>query len=219
MASKPVCKAKTPTTLKAAGYIFFLLFVFAILYLSGRYIHVTKPAVLTEDAVKPDMLLLNSKIYFQEDAHKRSISHLRNAIDAIRDLEQELDEESKAKVDHSLDQLEAIYEEMSHEEFNIKHLNEASVKALNALTYAELKLTEHYVDSDELDNARVALKHGMLHVKNALKFAEGLKKEYEIHIYHEMDSLIANDQLSDREILRKLERMIEDLDNLGMQVN
>ena len=39
-------------------------------------------------------------------------------------------------------------------------------------------------------------------------------KEYEIHIYEEMDSLLDNKSLSKQECVQKLERMISELDSL-----
>lgn len=205
--------------LKAPGHILFLIGTFGVLFGVGMLIEHTQPAGLTDEALEPDILLSNSRTYFEEDAHGRSVMHLYNAIEAIKKIEQDLEPESKEKVDRAVVQLEQILQDMSGEIFDVKKLNEASVKALNALTYAELKISEHFVESHELGKAKLALKYGMLHVKHALVFAEGAKKEYEISIYTEMDSLIESDELSDKEIIQKLERMIEDLDNLGLQLD
>ncbi|MEQ8474395.1 MAG: hypothetical protein RIC35_24575 [Marinoscillum sp.] len=198
--------------MKVLGYIAFLAFCLLLLYGVGKFKHHGEPITITAEAVEPDILLSNSKNYFEEHAYHRSMGHLKSAITAIRQIEQGIDDESKEKVDAAVDELEEIYNEMSHETFNIKHLNEASIKALNALTYAELKVTEHFVDSHELDKAKVALNYGMLHVKNALMFSEGENKDYETEIYIEIDSLLRSGEISNKDVLIKLENMIVDLE-------
>ncbi len=198
--------------MKLFSYIGLLFLGFLALYLSGTYIEHFVPTTLTSEVVEPDILLSNSKRYFQDDAHERSMKHLIHAIEAIEKIEQEIDDDSKRRVDLAVVDLKNIYAEMSHDTFNITKLNEASVKALNALTYAELKVSEHYVESHELNKARIALGYGMLHIKNALLFAEGRKKEYEVQLYAEIDSIVENNHLSDDELIEKLEHMIAELD-------
>lgn len=198
--------------MKLFSYIGLLILGFIVLYIAGSVIHHLVPTTLTSEVVEPDILLSNTKRYFEDDAHERSMNHLIHAIEAIEKIEQEIDDDSKLKVDKAVVELKKIYAEMSHDTFNITKLNEASVKALNALTYAELKVSEHYAESHELNKARVALGYGMLHIKNALLFAEGYKKEYEVKLYAEIDSIVENKHLSDEELIEKLEHMITELD-------
>lgn len=202
--------------MKLLGYLSVVIIFFGTLYIIDHFQGHDKPAIITEDAVEPDLHLSNSKLYFQEHAHERSLQQLRSAIDAIREIEQEIDEESKNKVEKAVQELEVIYDEMSHGNFDMEKFNDASVKALNALTYAELKITEHFVESHDQAKAKLALKYGMLHVKNALMFSQGKKKEYEIHIYSEIDSLVENQALTDAEVIEKLEAMLQELDESGL---
>ncbi len=198
--------------MKVFGYLGFVAAFFLTLFAIHHFAMKSAPSTLTADVVEPDILLSNSKKYFEEDAHQRSMEHLYRAIQAIEKIEQDIDDDSKKKVDKAVKSLKNIYSEMKHDTFNIKKLNEASVKALNALTYAELKVTEHFVESHELDKARVALQYGMLHVKNALMFSEGVKKEYEIKIYAELDSLLNHDHFTDKQLIEHLEKMINEMD-------
>lgn len=181
-----------------------------------QFIGHSEPTTLTNEVIEPDILLSNSRTYFEQDAYHRSMEHLARAIEAIKRIEQDIDEDSKYKVDMAINGLNDIYRSMSQDTFNIDQLNNASIKALNALTFAELKVTEHFVESHELNKAQVALHYGILHIKNALTFAQGYKKEYEIKIYKELDSLIENHHLSDEELIKKLEHMIGELDDIRL---
>ncbi|RED98015.1 hypothetical protein [Marinoscillum furvescens] len=202
--------------MKLIGYISVIVIFFGTLFIIDHYTGHDKPAIISEEAVEPDLHLSNSKLYFQEHAHERSLQQLDAAIDAIREIEQDIDEESRKKVEASVVELEEIKDEMAHGNFDLQKFNDASVKALNALTYAELKITEHFVESHEKSKAKLALKYGMVHVKNALMFSQGKKKEYEIHIYSEIDSLMENQSLTDQEIIDKLESMLKELDESGL---
>lgn len=200
--------------MKILGYFTFLALVIGTMYAISVFTHNNTPSTLSRAAIEPDLLLSTSRTYFMEHAKSRSVTQLRRAIASIIDIEQDLDQDSRAKVNEAVKKLRGIVKDMSQNDFDVDQLNDASIRALNALSYAELKVMEHYVDSHELDKAQLALKYGMMHIKNAMVYSSGKKKEYEIHIYDEMDSLMENGELSNKEIIQKLESMIEDLDNL-----
>ncbi|MFT4833436.1 MAG: hypothetical protein ACI83W_001361 [Marinoscillum sp.] len=200
--------------MRALGYIIFVTVILLTFHFVGTFHKNTSPSTLNEEAVKPDLLLSNSRQYYSERSRRRSLHQLSMAIEAIRKIEQDMDDESKTKVDAAVAELDEIRREMSHESFDLEHLNKASIRALNALTYAELKVTEHFVESHETDKAKVALKYGMVHIKNALMYASGSKKDYELKIYEEMDSVLSDGKLTEKEIIEKLELIIEELDNL-----
>ncbi|WP_421870263.1 hypothetical protein [Marinoscillum sp.] len=200
--------------MKVFGYIGFVVLFFLTLYGVHHFIDGSQPATITSEVVEPDILLSNTKKYFQQDSHERSMEHLMKAIRSIERIEQDIDDSSKLKVDKAVNDLKLIYAEMRHDTFNIKKLNEASVKALNALTYAELKVTEHFVESHHLDKARVALNYGIMHIKNALMFSEGSKKDYEVQLYTELDSLIEHGHYTDKQLIQQLETMIDNLDDV-----
>lgn len=200
----------------AKGGVYFLVIVvvFGGLYLYTKWREETQLALLTEEAVKPDLLLDYTKLYLKEDAYDRSLSQLDYAIAAIRNIEADLDDESNRILEVSIKDLEKVKMEMEMDSLVTEDLNIAFSKALNALTLAELKISEVLIKSDHPRDAIVALKYGMYHVKNALKYSEGSKKEYEIHIYEEIDSLLDNRSLSQQEMIDRLEIMIAELDTL-----
>ncbi len=199
---------------KGAQYFVIMILVFGSFALYTKVLDDSKPALLTEQAVEPDILLDNSKFYMKEHAYDRSLEQLDQAIKSIREIELDLDEESKRILEYSISELELVRTEMEMDSLVTEDLNKAFSDALNALTIAELKISEILLQQDHPKDAIVAMKYGMYHVKHALKYSQGEKKEYEIHIYEEIDALLENDSLTDAEMIEKLEAMIHELDVL-----
>ncbi|MDW3193054.1 MAG: hypothetical protein R8G66_11850 [Cytophagales bacterium] len=199
---------------KGVLYFIIMIVVFGGFALYTKILDDSKPALLTEQAVEPDLLLDNSKFYLKEHAYERSLDQLDQAIKAIREIELDLDEESKRILEFSISELELVRTEMEMDSLVTEDLNEAFSDALNALTIAELKISEILLQQNHPKDALVALKYGMYHVKHALKYSQGEKKEYEIHIYEEIDELLENNSLSEAEMIEKLEAMIHELDIL-----
>ena len=195
-------------------YLLALLILFGGVYAFTKWREHSEVALLTGEAVKPDLLLDNTKKYLKEHAYDRSLTQLDQAIAAIRNIEADLDAESTRILEVSIVELEKVRMEMEMDSLVKEDMDDAFSKALNALTLAELKISEVLIQQDHPRDALIALKYGMYHVKNALKYSEGSKKEYEIHIYEELDSLLENRHLSEQELISRLERMIAELDTL-----
>ncbi len=199
---------------KGVQYFFMMVILFGGLYGYSKWRESTEIALLTEQAVQPDLLLDYSKYYLKEHAYDRSLEQLDEAIRSIRKIEADLDAESTRILEVSIKELEKVRMEMEMDSLVKEDLDEAFSKALNALTLAELKVSEVLIKQDHPRDALIAMKYGMYHIKNALKYSEGSKKEYEIHIYEEMDSLLDNRSLTEEEMIARLERMISELDTL-----
>lgn len=199
---------------KGVTYLIILVIVFGGFVIITRYIDNSKPALLSAKATRPDLLLDNSKYYLKEHAYDRSLEQLDDAIKSIREIEADLDDESKRILEISISELELVRKEMELDSLVTEDLNKAFMDALNALTIAELKISEVLLQHDHPKDAIVALKYGMYHVKHALKYSSGEKKEYEIHIYQELDSLLEDDSLTEEEMIERLEEMIGELDML-----
>ena len=195
-------------------YFLALLILVGDVYAFTKWREHSEVALLTGEAVKPDLLLDNTKKYLKEHAYDRSLTQLDQAIAAIRNIEADLDAESTRILEVSIVELEKVRMEMEMDSLVKEDMDDAFSKALNALTLAELKISEVLIQQDHPRDALIALKYGMYHVKNALKYSEGSKKEYEIHIYEELDSLLENRHLSEQELISRLERMIAELDTL-----
>ncbi len=200
-----------PTSIRS---IFILIIIFGGFFGYKWYKQTYNPIVLTEEVIKPDILLDNTKQYAKEHSYDRSVSQIEDAIRAIRRIEPELDEESRKLLESSIDDMLIVYAELRNDTLIMEDLNAAFSKALNALTIAELRVTEFLLESDNSDKAIIALKYGMYHIKNALRFSEGRKKEYEAHIYDEIDSLLESRDLDHDEMIARLEIMIAELDSL-----
>jgi hypothetical protein len=198
---------------KSAQYIIALLVVFAVMY-GIQYLLPDKPAPLSSQAVDPDLHFRNSRAYVKDHSYDRSMDHLDEAIEAIREIEGDLDEESRILLEEAVADLEIVRKELAGDSLRLEDMNVAYSEALNALTEVEVKVTKALLQDDRGDEARLALKYGMYHLKNTLKFTQGKKKDYEIHIYEEIDSLLENKSLSHDEMMRKLDHIIEELDSL-----
>ena len=201
--------------MRAVYYLIVVFILVGSLWVYQYYREHYEISLLTEEAVKPDLLLDNSKYYMRDHAYDRSIQQLDYAIKSIRNIEEDLDGDSKRLLEISITDLEKVRYEMEHDSVVTKDLNVAFSKALNALTLAELKVSEALLlEKDDPHDAIVALKYGMYHIKNALRYSAGEKKEYEVHIYEEMDSLLENKSLTKKEFVDRLELMISELDSL-----
>jgi len=199
---------------KSPYYIFLLLIFFGILYATKEYQKKFVPVELTDEITRPDILFSNSKQYVRKHSYERSLVQLTEAIEALKNIEVDVDSLSREKIDESIVDLEKVVLEFENKNFKIEDMNDAFAKALNALTIAELRITETLLKEEHTVDARVALKYGMYHLKNAIKYTEGKKKIYEVHIYDEIDSLLNSGSMDKEEMINKIEFMINELDQL-----
>ena len=142
------------------------------------------------------------------------LEHLIKAINDIRTIEEELDPESAALLEESIADLEIVKRELEHDSLVIEDVNISYSEALNALTEAEIKMTQALLRSDHRDDAMVALKYGMVHLKNTLTFTQGEKKASEIRIHDEINDILNDEDLTDDEIEERLAHIILELDSL-----
>lgn len=194
-------------------YILALAVVFGLFYVVEHF--TTNEIIpLRGEAVDPDLLLSNSRTYYREHAYSRSVSNLDEAIKSIRAIEADIDEEGKALLEDVILDLEIVKKELEADSLNLDDLNTSYSEALNALTEAELKVTRTLIETDHDGEAIVALKYGMMHLKNTLKYTSGAKKQYEIRIYEEIDSLLENKSMPHDEMVKKLDAIMVELDSL-----
>ncbi len=198
-----------PTSIRS---VLFLLFLFGLLFAYSWYDRSHNSIMLREEVVRPDVYMGNSKVYFKEHSQDRSIAQLELAIESIEHIMHELEEANQIEVGQSIAEMERVLDEMRSESLEMEELNRVFFKALNVLTKAELKVSETLLQSDKSTNAKIALKYAMYHLKNALEFSKGTKKEYEAHIYDEIDSLLEVRHLDDNYMLQRLEEMIAEID-------
>jgi hypothetical protein len=198
---------------KAGGYLLALLFVFGVLY-AIKVLSPSKPIPLTGEAVDPDLHFGNSRTYFKERDYGRGLDHLIKAISDIRNIERDLDPESRALLEESISDLEIVKRELEHDSLVVEDINISYSEALNALTEAEVKVTRALIQSQHRHDAMVALKYGMMHLKNTLKYTSGDKKAAEIQIHEEINAILENPNLTDEEIMEQLDKIEAELDSL-----
>jgi len=197
--------------MKSSKGLIYLLLMFATLAL----LILIPMYVIEDDPLKADIHLSNSKSYLlREYDYERSHDQLRKAIQAMRDLEEGLDEESKFIIETSIKDLDKVSKEIENKALVKGDMSVAYAKALDALTYAEIRISEHLLDIHASKEAVIALKYGMVHLRNAIKFSDSeTLKQFEMHIYEELDSLIENNTLTHDEMKKKLDHMLVELDH------
>ncbi|MFY0599796.1 MAG: hypothetical protein JXR03_08985 [Cyclobacteriaceae bacterium] len=194
--------------------IYYLLFLTVLIGIFKVATVLFPTNAISNAAGEADLLIGNSRLYAKEHAYERSLHQLELAIETITEIEQELDAESQKTIDRALEELHTVQKEIEEHKLDNTDMNHAFTKTMNALTYAELKITEHFIETDDFHDAHAALKSGMIHIKNALKFADSGHKAYERHIYAEIDSLLQHPELGKKEIVNELEKMLAELDQL-----
>ena len=142
------------------------------------------------------------------------MGELIDAIKAIRRIERDLDLASQQMLEESISDLEIVRDELEHDSLVIHDINISYSEALNALTEAEVNVTKALLKTDHRHDAMVALKYGMMHIKNTLRFTEGEKKEHEIQIHDEINEILEDPSLTDDEIVLRLDGIIVELDEL-----
>lgn len=199
--------------LKPLAYVAFVIFLIDLLFAYGMYDKWANPLTLTPHATRPDFLLINTRLYLEED-YERSITSLRNALEVLRQLRNEADEESKTLMDPAYAELKGIYLGMSNAAPEAARLNNACIEMLLSLTFLQVKTAESYLQKGDLERTKKSLRFAMLHVKHALLFSKGAKKYHEVTIYSEMDAIVKDPHLTPDHIDEKLKWVMEHIRNL-----
>lgn len=198
------------------AYILVVIDCLVFFRLVEYYMDNNYPVCLLQKAVRPDHFLLNTRLYVLEAAPSRSRSriNLERAITEMKRISQQTDSLSRIHIGTALADLSLVKAEMDSGVFSVTHINNASIQALNALTYYQIKSAEYYVLNDMSRQAVKALEFGMQHIRNALKFAKGTKKDHEIQVFSEMKSITESNNMDKQEVIEKLEFMLDELEDL-----
>jgi len=204
-------------TSKFFQYLGTLLFLFSAFYVVGLFdvSYSSDHSSLNNDAVEPDLYMSNARHYAREDmVVERSLKHIDRAIEAIRKIENDIDENSKAEVDAAIENLDRVYNEILADSVISQDMNKAFEFALNTLALAELRVSEKYAESNNTDQAKVALKYAQMHLKSAGQYANLPNLDKEHHVYYEIDSLIKVGSMAPVLIVEKIDHMIAEMDTL-----
>jgi hypothetical protein len=196
--------------------LLFLIASFGILYL---VFHISQPdsPTLNDQAMTPDLHLKNVEKYAKEHEYERSKMHLEKAIETMRIIESDVDVHSGKIIEKTIKELEAIQPLLKDNAYDTRPINDAIAQALTALSYAELRVSESYAETNKLNKANIALDYGLLHLKHALNFSGGYIRSRELHIYHEMDSLFKSHDSNSMEVTLMLDHLVKELDTLLLE--
>lgn len=193
--------------------IIFIVLAIGLLYAVFHFSEPDSPT-LNDQALSPDLHLQNMKKYAKEHEFERSKMHLEKAIAAMRVIESDVDIHSGEIIEKTVNELERIQPLLKENVYDTRPVNEAIVHALTALSYAELRVSESYAETNKLHMANIALDYGILHLKHALNFSGGYIHSREITIYHEMDSLFKLHDDNSMEVTLQIDHLVSELDSL-----
>jgi tetratricopeptide (TPR) repeat protein len=205
--------------MRALFSIIVISVAFGALFLTERIIKSNNPPAITNEAIVADILLVNSKIYLDEGSVERGKEKLDKAIEKIQLLKAAYDDESIKHIDIGIEKLMEIDQQLEGKVINISLINDGYILMLNALTYAQIREAELYFEQDEYLNARKSLKYALTHIRNAIKLTDDAKLESEVRIYTEIDEIIENDKMEKEVIIFMLEKMLDELENLEIQLS
>lgn len=198
--------------MRALSYIATLVVLFSVFFAARFYFQISRPATLTQEAIRPSIHLVNSKLYFEEDNYKRSLKELERGIEEIEGLKTAIHPASEEKINEALAELQRVYENALDKDISKDQINQASVDMLLALTYSQVKAAKAFIEEQKQKKCRQALRYAMYHIKNALILSEGTKKDYEVQIYAEMNEVVKNYRLTADDITDLIGRILADLE-------
>lgn len=172
------------------------------------------PVLLTKRALFPNFHMENAKLYLHEENLDRSIYELGTSIFEIERIKVKVDPKSRVMIELALKDLRDVYTRMKNNDVNMGLLDRACVEMLLALSFAQVKSAEYFVGQKQLEKSRKSLKNGMYHIKRALRISEGTYKDNEINVYTEMNEIVSNRKLSEKEINKKLKFILKEIQEL-----
>lgn len=202
--------------MKFISYFGFLILVFGSLYLSNHLglTYESQHPTLNEHSIDTDMQLNNVRHYLKEDLIERSLFHLDGAITSLRSIQNDTDLETGKEIELTIHQLDVIYNEILAGEKPYEEMNSVFEKTLNLLALVELRVSEKYAESNDLEHARLALTYAKLHLKNGMNYSSLPDRKYEYHVYKEIDSIMLSNSNPPVVVTEKIDKMIQEMDAL-----
>jgi hypothetical protein len=194
-------------------YLLTVIVGLGIIYAIFHFFQPDSPS-LNDHALSPDIHLQNIKKYAKEHEFDRSKMHLQKAIETMRIIESDVDIHSGEVIEKTIKELESIQPLLNDKSYDTRPINDAIAHALTALSYAEIRVSESYAETNKLQMANIALDYGMLHLKHALNYTGGFVHSRELHIYREMDSLFKLHETNSMAVTMELDHLVKELDSL-----
>ncbi|MEQ8903785.1 hypothetical protein [Ekhidna sp.] len=174
------------------------------------------PVAISSHASIPGYALQNAHIYLTDKVHSRSLLHMREAVRSIEYLKNNASGASKKHLTTGLNALKRVESMMDSGLFHSDSLNINSVIALNALIYYEIEHAKAFIEQEKRPQAMKALELAIANLRNALDFAKGNKKEYEVQIFSDINSVTSNYYADKDDMIVILDGILMELEDLDV---
>ena len=201
---------------RAPFYLSVLVGIIVLFHIVGFIKAERSPVAISSHASIPNYALQNARLYLTDKLHSRSLLHLKEAVRSIAYLRDHADDASKKHLTTGLEALKSVERDMDAGFFYSNELNENSVIALNALMYFEIASAKQFIEEEKRPQAMKALAFAIEHLRNALDFAKGNKKEYEVQIFSDINDITSNYYAEKSELISKLDGILEELEDLDV---
>jgi hypothetical protein len=177
------------------------------------------PAV-NEIAVKPDDMFRNANHYYR-DYHQRltSIQYINKAIETMEVIEKDMDSISNQLIEEAIADLKNLVTEFEKKEVNEYHMEHAFANALNSLAYAQLRVSEYYLEQGREQDAEAATKYAIKHLHSAMYFSEEAQFRAEQHIVELVEELQKEENLTEEEVRLRIHEAVGQLDEVLANVD
>lgn len=200
----------------AYKYIGFIVLVCSLTYFftQSNLNYQDEHISLNDKNLNTDLYLSNTRHFIKEKALDRGLFHLEKAITSLQNFEEDIDITSGEQVDKAIEKLNHIKRAIHYDSLNIEDMNAAFSTTLKTLTLAELRVSENYAITNNLDYSLLALKYAKLHLRHALEYANMPERINELKIYAELDSLIKSKKIAPTEVMIRIDKMVKEMNIL-----
>ncbi|WP_370086154.1 hypothetical protein [Ekhidna sp.] len=195
-------------------YLSVLVGIIVLFHIVGFIKAERSPIAIGSHASIPRYALQNARIYLDDGNYYRSALYLS---EAVRSMEYLRDNSSGTSLKHlttGLEALQQVEDYMAEDYFYSDKLNESSVIALNALIYYEIESARTFIMEDKVTEGIKALEIAVEHLRSALGFSKGNKKEYEIAVFSDIHEVISNYSGDRSQMIAILDGILDELKDL-----
>lgn len=200
-------------------YLLALAGVVMLIYVIGVFKNEQSPTPISSDASIPNYALQNARIYLIDGEHSRSLENVKEAIESLEYLHKQAQGTARKKLETGLNSLKGVAQEMENGRYDSEKLNQSSVTVHNSLIYYEICSAKTFIQNDQRPKAMEAVSMGIQHLRNALDFAKGNRKEYEVGVFSEMDQIKSNYYMDEDSMVEVLDSILVELKDLELAYN
>jgi hypothetical protein len=170
---------------------------------------------VNEIATVPDNMMRNATHYYRDYGQRlTSIKYIKKAIESMQLVEKDMDSTSNAHIETAIADLEKLVDEFEKKDIDENHMQHAFATALNSLAFAQLRVSEKYMEEGLEDDASAATKYALKHLNSAMYFSEAAELQAEEHIFDMISELKELDDISDEELREKIHLAVLELNEV-----